>query len=322
MPSFYHVTILGLPSAGKRSLMGRLTGKKAFSDEHDYITDSVSIEEKSQDGLYYYCYDLKEAPFLRTRQNDTAYSDTKDAIILALDTSQDYKQQIALFKTCEFPQSGLDYIIVKTKTDGAPDASIPDDKTILADFKNMNVAHDVIMNCSAKDDKGIPELKAAIVTIAKAKIANDQAYQTRLGLQIAAFKKIYTAMREGESGWPKSNFLTTIEKAEKDKKDSSEILKLIRSYTQDHKGSRTEAAWNLTQIHWNNVTPQNETLFRVIYKWSFAHSGWFKKSNIIPGTFFLSSSGLEPQSQEIKPDPAMEHRNTRSGKIYRALNKK
>jgi len=130
--------------------------------------------------------------------------------------------------------------------------------------------------------------------------------------------KIYKAMRDGESGWfRKTNFLDSINQQEL---DNGMLAGRIKEDIAKNANSRTAEAWRLALTHHQDTSPNNIQLFKAIYKWSFEHSGLFKKSNVIPGTFFSRSASPGPRSNEMNIDEEkLKNADTRSGKIYRAL---
>jgi len=328
-PAMYRIILIGSAQSGKTALTQRWKDD-TFSESYTYTmgidTSRIPIlDEKNKDSLY-----------IADTSGDTRYQSiknhclkNKEVIVITLDSTDHYRKQLNEIKSYDFPtsaSSGTSYIVVKTKIDGKANASIPtDEKQIISDLEKIGIPNAKIMSCSAKTGEGVTKLKEAIIAESK-KVARPQVQESAeetLRKNIVAFKKIYAAMKAGESGWGwfRTNFLTTLENEEKRPgKSIADISRFISDYAQDNENSRTAKAWGLACHHANDTTPKNTALFTEIYKWSFANSAWYKTSNV-SGTFFMSSNNFTSQKaeNEIKITDNMKQQNTRSGKIYRAL---
>jgi len=139
--------------------------------------------------------------------------------------------------------------------------------------------------------------------------------------KVMAFKKIYTALREGQSiwGWLKSNYLSTIYPEEEHRPES--LCRRIHGYASQHPNSRTAKAWELMQKYFPNSTADNPELLKEIYEWSFSQSGWFKKSKATNGGTFFSAASLtrDFKSGDVKLTGQKVPDNSRLGKIRNAL---
>lgn len=92
--------------------------------------------------------------------------------------------------------------------------------------------------------------------------------------KIAAFRKIYEALYEGQTSFFKTRGFY---------KDPSMSLslELIEDYACQHPSSRTATAWALAQKHYRNATATNAELFKAIHRYAHANSssfGFFKRS--------------------------------------------
>ncbi len=113
--------------------------------------------------------------------------------------------------------------------------------------------------------------------------------QSEITQKIVTFKKIYQALRDGQSSLYKTNFL-----ADKAHLSSAALMSQIEAYGRAHPDSRTQKAWALTNQYFDqgseNNLQTNTALISEIYEWGFAKSGVFKMSRVTGTTFFLSKS--------------------------------
>lgn len=93
--------------------------------------------------------------------------------------------------------------------------------------------------------------------------------------KVEAFKKIYNALRDSQSGIFKHNFLTE----EHEHLSDVEMLKTISDYARQNQDSRTAKAWELTTTHYANCKKENLELVKEIHIASFERT-WFGKSNL------------------------------------------
>jgi hypothetical protein len=136
--------------------------------------------------------------------------------------------------------------------------------------------------------------------------------------RVAAFKKIYTALREGQSGFFKTNFVANHSKL------SDEVLyQQILAHIAAKPDSRTAKAWELADRYYRRCSNQNTALFTEIYKYSFEKSGYFFKRSQITGVTFYSSANLNQATQaQFASDQVIEAANksgSRSARIFLSL---
>lgn len=133
---------------------------------------------------------------------------------------------------------------------------------------------------------------------------------------VSAFKKIYMGLRNGQCNWFKTNFLS-----ETNTLNDQELLLRIQTHAKSNPTSRTAKAWELTQQHHDNCTPDNLALFLDMYKYAFSETGFFKKSAITGTTFFKSSSFNNQVNHftQHEFDYAKAHPGSRGDKILQAL---
>ncbi|MBA3536160.1 MAG: hypothetical protein H0T84_06065 [Tatlockia sp.] len=121
-------------------------------------------------------------------------------------------------------------------------------------------------------------------------------------LQVQAFRKIYTALYEGQSSLFKLNA-----------KHSELTIEKIKSYTTTYPTSRSAKAWKLAQIHYENTSSTNQVLFKSIHKYSFKNSSTFfslfRQSNNFPADY---ATNIENKIEQASDD-------SRTGKIRNAL---
>jgi len=162
------------------------------------------------------------------------------------------------------------------------------------------------------------ELTTKLVPAIKEHLAPQHAKE-----KIETFEKIYKALRDGQSSWIKTNYLSKI--TNEDRKDPYALYHKIKKYAEQNPNSRAAKAWGLMQIHFdpNTASLTNHPLSRKqledeIYKWSFAQSGWFKKSKATGMTLF-SSTLVNQYLEDGILLKANVPENSRLGKIRKAL---
>ncbi len=100
----------------------------------------------------------------------------------------------------------------------------------------------------------------------------------------SAFIKIYNALRDGESGKNKDNFLLGSERL-----DGKDFIQRVINHATLHPESREAKAWSLAKFHYKDCTTTNVAMMSSIYKWSFKHSGFwgfFRRSKITGFSLF------------------------------------
>ena len=129
-----------------------------------------------------------------------------------------------------------------------------------------------------------------------------------------AFKKIYKALRDGQSGFFKTNFL-----AGKENLPADQFLFKVADYVKKNPNSRSAKALKLVQKYSPICPTNNAKLITEIYKESFQASGIFKKS-AITGTTFFRSNVFNKKVEQLTYKQFLEAKaNTRTGLIMRAL---
>lgn len=145
-------------------------------------------------------------------------------------------------------------------------------------------------------------------------------HNTLIAPRVAAFKKIYEALREGQSGFFKTNFL-----AEHAGLSDEELYQQIKAHILEKPDSRSAKAWALANIHHGRCSADNPVLFTEVYKYSFQKSGYFFKRSNVLGMTFYSSKNLNQavtaagQLTSDQVQAAEQKPGSRSAKIGRAL---
>lgn len=136
--------------------------------------------------------------------------------------------------------------------------------------------------------------------------------------QVDAFKKIYTALRDGQSGWVKTNFLNNLRLLSPDAQ-----LAEIQKHAAEKQDSRTAKAWELAKTHYADCNNRNLELFASIYDWSFSKSGLFKQSRVTGITLFKHSEAIKfslgPMSEQQLNHFTLNNADSRTAKILRVL---
>lgn len=150
------------------------------------------------------------------------------------------------------------------------------------DVKAINVTPSTL-----SQPTGIAEVKLASGGISSQYESLEQKQKPDTQLQGVAFRKIYQALRDGQSNlvFYKTNFL-----ADNSHLSDEDLAKAARNYSIMHPNSRTAKAFQLTQIHYKNCNSDNTELFKEIYRWSFKSSHLFSLSSVMGPTFFWNNS--------------------------------
>lgn len=114
-----------------------------------------------------------------------------------------------------------------------------------------------------------------------------------LRTQVITFKKIYHALRDGQTGWScfKTNYLNG-----KEHLSDFEFMQQTITYARKYPNSRTAVALDLASDKANqkNCSATNVQLFKNIYQYSVENSGgpfgFFKRSRILGPTFYRNAS--------------------------------
>lgn len=150
--------------------------------------------------------------------------------------------------------------------------------------------------------------------------------EDNLSDKIAAFKRIYHAIRQGQTSLINSDFMA-------DKKNISDeaLEKLIAKQIKKFPKGRVAKAWNLAKDKTNqaycNHSPQYypEELFKEMYQIAFEHSGRCKKSNLL-GVSIFNAKKLKQQLDKMNHDELYEkvnkhkqaNKNSRTAKLLTA----
>jgi hypothetical protein len=142
------------------------------------------------------------------------------------------------------------------------------------------------------------------------------------------FKKIYTALREGQSGFDcfKTNFI-----AGKEHLKPEGFIKEIKKHANESPNSRTAKALELAKYYFkkdipDSCTSKNGPLFKDIYLAAFAASrpwcfGLFKRSKITGKTIYKISTLETALEGKQMGSPTNLSSGSRTGKINTALNR-
>lgn len=131
--------------------------------------------------------------------------------------------------------------------------------------------------------------------------------------RLDAFKKIYTALRDGQKSiFKKKDFLDSADEITVD---------IIEANIKRNPKSRTAAAWALAETYENDCYSDNQDLLKAIYTICFEKSNPLSKSSLSGTTLFRSSKVKKSlEGKEITPDDIDNH--SRAGKIATALGPK
>lgn len=148
--------------------------------------------------------------------------------------------------------------------------------------------------------------------VAKAQLKRDR--EEKIKIQVSYFKKIYTALRDGQSGFFKTNFLDG-----KDQLNDETFMEEVFKHIVKYPHSRTSFAWNLV-MKMKRISELE--LFKRVYEESFAQSGFFKSSSWLEVGFF-NFAGMgkitdKMTRQQIQTKIA-NNPNSRTAKIAAAL---
>jgi len=359
-PPQYKIVLVGAQGVGKSALVERLAFDW-FTEGYKSSTTtqwvSATLDEKNTNETKIFILNTPgNEKYASSLVNDLRNA---NGIVFLFDATKPYNEQIKYFNQYVaaeiIPQDTKCYVVI-SKTDLPSDSKNEEEinnfklrrgittETIRCSAKNENdlgikklkqtLAADLSKAAQLKDTKTIstPAATRGISAVVAAGTVTTNKDPTRFiptsdisketATQIlTAFMKIYKAMRDGESSWfRKTNYLDSINP--NDAKDNPDkVLNTIIQYAAANPKSRTATALQLAQVHLADPSPNNGELFQAIYRWSFDHSGWIKKSNLTGESIFTTSS-LDKKFREstrMGISPPKENDNTRSAKIYRAL---
>jgi hypothetical protein len=135
--------------------------------------------------------------------------------------------------------------------------------------------------------------------------------------QVAAFIKIYSALREAQSGFFKTDWIA---KNNLKQIPVDDALALIEEHSRKP-NSRTQTAWKLAKKYKYEAVQENISLIKKIYAYGFSQSGLFKLSTSLHKTF-IRSSALNEALSMMTPESINEcigDSNSRLDKVARAL---
>jgi len=141
-------------------------------------------------------------------------------------------------------------------------------------------------------------------------------YRLNLPALVAAFKKIYKALYDGQTSWLKSaNFADSLNGLSDSK---AEIA--IKNHIAQNRQSRTAEAWFLAERHLGeDISAKNDDLFRWIYKYAFRNSSWFFKQSRTTGDRLFKARTVVDKIDQQSTRIDSSNDKTRSGKIRLAL---
>lgn len=184
--------------------------------------------------------------------------------------------------------------------------------------------NNLIMNSIESTSPTVKDLRQASRTLSVFTLRSPKKHPFSINLEkIAAFNKIYKALRDGQTGFFKSNFVA---KLDKQKLSPEKHIEAIQHHAKKE-NSRTAIAWALTEDHYDTlmIGKVDNNLVTAIHRECFRQSGYlFKKTQLAKGkTFiFFSSFSKYLATHAISPADITEaclSPNSRTGKIYQAL---
>lgn len=134
------------------------------------------------------------------------------------------------------------------------------------------------------------------------------------------FQRIYAALRDGQTSLLKNNYLCKLPE------EPYYALPRIFAHARDSKNSRTAQALKLLEKYQGNINSGNTELVKEIYEYSFSHSMWGARSNLLGQSIFRSAylksiaASLSQQDWVEKiSQRAQSGGDTRMGIILRAI---
>lgn len=88
------------------------------------------------------------------------------------------------------------------------------------------------------------------------------------GKKVDAFRRIYRALADGQTGYFKRKKFLPI--------DGTVSINQIMDYVDKHPKSRSDEAWRLAQLHYDNISRSNKELIGSIHSYAYAKSTFFK----------------------------------------------
>ena len=135
--------------------------------------------------------------------------------------------------------------------------------------------------CLNKKSLNAPDVDSAYMDLYSINVTDNY-----LKAQVAAFIKIYSALRVAQSGFFKTNWVAQHNIAQLPPVEALELIK-------EHAGksaSRSQKAWELAKKYDFEVDPENILLIQKIYSYGFSHSGLFKRSTSFKEAFYRADS--------------------------------
>ncbi len=127
--------------------------------------------------------------------------------------------------------------------------------------------------------------------------------------QVKAFKRIYKALRVGQTGtFYKTNFLFRTGRL-----SDTQLVQKIEDHAKLKPNSRTAKAWKLVQTHRENLKTDNLELFTAIYKSAFNQSSSFFRLSNAPKV--LANETAQLTLEDVNRAP----KGSRRARISRAL---
>jgi len=322
MGASHTITIVGCKGSGKTALFRKL--EEIHSSELTY-EDPVFMSDLPDD----------EA---KTRSSTVICSTLKanlehmkpNMLLFVIDSTRDLSPQLEELKALsldsiyrEKPPEAIVSVISKVdnksgahKIEGKDIKSIPEKVAKLFAPVALSPIHGPLLS-SIYDQKTIADINDTF---------SNEATKIALKKKVEKFKKIYTALRDGQSAWfYKTNFLSG-----KENKPHTELAHEIEQYAARYPNSRTKKAWDLAGEHEHKgELHTNTNLVKDIYLWSFEKSGLFFKRSCCTGDTYMRYSTLSDHIRErgsslnyqlfSNPRKDEEKQTTRLGKIRKAL---
>lgn len=232
-----------------------------------------------------------------------------DIVLLVFEADKDIQEQVGHFEklSLTYYPSAKYRAIFYHESNHTKDFKIADKtmQSYLHRIYRQDIPYHVINIAASDKSLFFWEIRKNIIAVEK---------ELQLMFLIEAFKRIYTALREGQTDWLKTNFLDAFVPGMSHEAAKELIERHVRNSDSD---SRTAKAWYLAQRYVGTDIANNLELFKEIYAYAFEHSGWFFRQSKSSGITFFDISNLETNLPNLKfnsKDP-----DSRTAKIKLAL---
>lgn len=294
--------ILGPHRSGKSKFLFRLSNivtdcKQEYDDEYTPTPTGDYQQVKLPNGIRLDCIDASgDESYARIVA--TMYYRDKQIAFLCFDGENEFdlhereiEHQLHEIRTAS-PDITVFCLIMKS------DKTKSEHLELNSFLKNHQVDLKNVFKCSAKDNIGF-DVNGKFITrlcvVAKEiadpdpqvkKLRDEQKFKAN---QIAIFKKVYAALREGQTKLFKSNFLNSLPHDA----DVNTTYNLIMEHAKQQ-GSRSAQALKLMNEHVAKDSDakqlgKNTKLFEAAYLWAYENSRFFSKSNTFSGSGFCQT---------------------------------